>query len=97
MNKFLLLSLFSTALLLQCGGGSKSDPGKYREFCAEVEKCDPQVKAQPNGMELCTKFMAGIEDKYPAKVPDVQACAKAMTCGEMKLMECIIKAGQGTP
>jgi len=78
-----------------CGKKSAPDTSKYEAICTRVAECDAQVKVQPNGRELCLKGMVVLEQKWPAKVPEMEACLKETACEQMSLGTCMGKVGQG--
>ena len=94
MKKTWLLLLLVPALMA-CDGKKKPDPETYAALCQEVVQCDPLVKAQPNGEDLCKRSMAVLEEKFPAKVPEMESCIKAQPCEEKNIATCMTKVAQG--
>ena len=78
-----------------CGGKAKPDAEAYAALCKEVAQCDPLVKAQPNGEDLCKKSMAVLEEKFPAKVAEMEGCIKSQPCEEKNIATCMTKVAQG--
>lgn len=84
------------ALTLSCGGKKEeADVEQFADMCQRAAQCDAQVKAQPNGEEICKKSMGLLLTKYPAKVDDMRKCVVDTPCEELSIGNCMAEMAKG--
>jgi hypothetical protein len=89
-----LAALTLAVILPACKQESKPDASKYAELCAEVARCDKKIGQIPNGEQACGQMMAGIEEKYPAKLPELTACITSQSCETKDVSVCFAQVVQ---
>lgn len=96
MLRTITVSALVFSLALACGKKEdKADIEQFADMCARAAECDAQVKAQPNGVEICKKSMGLLMEKYPAKVPDMRKCVMDAKCEELSIGACMTEMAQG--
>ncbi len=86
---FTLPVLIVAAVLTADCKKNKPDPAKYADYCAEVVRCDAQLKAQAMGQELCQKMFATVEEKLPALLDAFKGCLDAQPCDKKSVSACM--------
>ena len=92
---FLTVPVLMLSLAVSCGKKEEPDVEQFAEMCARAAECDAQVKAQPNGLEICKKSMGLLMKKYPAKVPDMRKCVTETKCEELSIGNCMAEMAKG--
>ncbi len=91
MNKrstILFAVLATSAIIISSCGKKKPDTSAYAEVCAKVVKCDVQFGAIPDAQKHCQNFMAQLEQKFAATVPQITECINNTPCEELSFQAC---------
>lgn len=89
MRRLFYLSAVLVVLIGATCSTQKKEQYDIASVCERAKRCDPQVQAHKNGLQICLKSMKLLEEKYPDKVVVMNRCLANTPCSELSLGSCM--------